>query len=311
MKTFNIALLSTICLLFALACTRTEKAVEKEIKEESGSISKLEQTGVPNPPQKAPTLPGLFPQASTRSLQKVELVKMPVSYLRIMRNEIFARHGYKFRSEDMQKHFKKQDWYQPQFEKVDTKLTSLEKENIALIKRLEKLITGELAPKECFDFYQLMFPQLELPFELMTDKKSSGDGSLIPKYLNQTGHDFNLVVGKVWENEKMMALIIHEEVPNPPSFAPHQFQLFTFNPTGDIIDSLVIAYDDFDGYQAAIVEKDRFETKVFSYEFGEEEGPNGLPEVESVHQVRSEIYEIEANGKIEKISASETEEPDD
>lgn len=52
---------------------------------------------------------------------------------RLIRNEIFARHGFIFKSEDLKKYFGSQDWYKPQFNDVTDQLTDLEKLNIRLI----------------------------------------------------------------------------------------------------------------------------------------------------------------------------------
>jgi hypothetical protein len=53
--------------------------------------------------------------------------------LRLMRNEIFANHGYIFKSDDLRKYFSQQLWYNPSFENVDHLLTDIEKHNVNLI----------------------------------------------------------------------------------------------------------------------------------------------------------------------------------
>jgi hypothetical protein len=84
-------------------------------------------------------LSGQFTQASTKILSKEELSKMTRADLRLMRNEIFARYGLKFTAGgDMDQYFKKQDWYQGLYDNVDPFLTDIEKENIRLIKELER-----------------------------------------------------------------------------------------------------------------------------------------------------------------------------
>ncbi len=82
---------------------------------------------------------GKFTQASKRFLSRGELIKMPKSDLKIMRNEIFARYGYKFKPDgEMDKYFKNQDWYLAHHDNVNGFLTDLEKENIRLIQLIEK-----------------------------------------------------------------------------------------------------------------------------------------------------------------------------
>ena len=81
---------------------------------------------------------GKFPQASLRLLSREELDKMSKEDLKIMRNEVFARYGYKFNSGGkMDLYFQQQDWYNKQNMNVNDFLTDLEKENIKLIKRIE------------------------------------------------------------------------------------------------------------------------------------------------------------------------------
>ena len=67
-----------------------------------------------------------------------ELEDKSLDELRIVRNEIFARKGYIFNSEDLQKHFSTFDWYEPKHANVDSLLTDLDKRNIQTILELEK-----------------------------------------------------------------------------------------------------------------------------------------------------------------------------
>lgn len=81
---------------------------------------------------------GKFTQASKRLLTKDELIKMTKHDLKIMRNEILARYGYKFNpGGQMDNYFKKQGWYSGHHDNVNDFLTELEKENIKLIQQAE------------------------------------------------------------------------------------------------------------------------------------------------------------------------------
>ena len=81
---------------------------------------------------------GKYPYASIRPLNKEELKGMSKVQLQIMRNEIFARYGYIFRSGGkMETYFSKQDWYRPQHTDVNDFLTEIEKGNIQLIRKFE------------------------------------------------------------------------------------------------------------------------------------------------------------------------------
>jgi hypothetical protein len=80
---------------------------------------------------------GVYTQASQRLLTSSDLYGMTPYQLKIMRNEIFARHGYIFKTDDMKRYFNGQAWYNPRYNNVDNFLSSIEKKNIALIMRYE------------------------------------------------------------------------------------------------------------------------------------------------------------------------------
>jgi len=83
-----------------------------------------------------------FHQTSTHKFTKEELIWY-VNYFnfeyKIIRNEIFARHGYIFiLGGEMDKYFRSKEWYIPKFNNVNHFLSDIEKHNIQLIKQLEK-----------------------------------------------------------------------------------------------------------------------------------------------------------------------------
>ncbi|MFM2198412.1 MAG: hypothetical protein RLZZ505_1844 [Verrucomicrobiota bacterium] len=80
---------------------------------------------------------GQYPQSSTKDLKEADVENLRPADLRIMRNEIYARHGYGFKLADMRAHFEKQDWYMAISQDITGSLTAREKKNAALIKRYE------------------------------------------------------------------------------------------------------------------------------------------------------------------------------
>jgi hypothetical protein len=68
---------------------------------------------------------------------KSEIEKMSKEELKIMRNEIYAQHGYIFKSPEMTSYFAKQPRYNRQYEDVTSMITHIEKKNIELIKYFE------------------------------------------------------------------------------------------------------------------------------------------------------------------------------
>ena len=84
-------------------------------------------------------LQGDYPEASTEILQPNELRMTSKEVLLLMRNEIFARHGYIFKRDDLYNHFIKKSWYNPRLKDVSHLLSPIEKANIKLIKQFEDL----------------------------------------------------------------------------------------------------------------------------------------------------------------------------
>lgn len=76
--------------------------------------------------------------ASKQKLTEANLKNLSKLDLEIIRNTIFARHGYSFRKETYRNFFEYTDWYVPVSNNVDQEITPLEKENIALLQRMEK-----------------------------------------------------------------------------------------------------------------------------------------------------------------------------
>ena len=74
---------------------------------------------------------------SNRLLTENDLRGLSKQELRILRNEIFARHGYIFQTQEMKTYFQNQSWYSPRYNNVNSMLTDIEQKNIAFIKRHE------------------------------------------------------------------------------------------------------------------------------------------------------------------------------
>ncbi|MDQ6471056.1 YARHG domain-containing protein [Flavobacterium sp. LHD-80] len=79
--------------------------------------------------------------SSTTKLKESQLKNLKKLDLEILRNTIFARHGYAFKSETIRQFFDFVPWYVPISENVDNQLTETEKQNVAILKRFEKYAT--------------------------------------------------------------------------------------------------------------------------------------------------------------------------
>lgn len=79
-----------------------------------------------------------FEWLSNHLLTETDISDKTMEELRIMRNAIFARHGYKFNSPDLLEYFESFIWYEPKYSDVSNSLSSIEKENVAFIQKYEK-----------------------------------------------------------------------------------------------------------------------------------------------------------------------------
>lgn len=82
---------------------------------------------------------GEYSEISMYEITKDDLKGLDNTDLQIMRNEIFARYGYRFKKGGkMANHFSKKDWYQPQHDRVRQFFTGLEKKNLMIIMEMEE-----------------------------------------------------------------------------------------------------------------------------------------------------------------------------
>lgn len=80
-----------------------------------------------------------YPFTTERFVSEKELGKLSKSELDIMRNEIFADHGYIFKTKKWKDYFSQQEWYEPRYEDVTDKITIIEKINIEKILEIASL----------------------------------------------------------------------------------------------------------------------------------------------------------------------------
>lgn len=74
---------------------------------------------------------------SQREVCAADLRGLSGSELRILRNAIYARHGYIFQSADLSRFFSQFSWYEPRYSNVESLLSTIEKRNVREIKRWE------------------------------------------------------------------------------------------------------------------------------------------------------------------------------
>ena len=83
----------------------------------------------------------IFPDSDVYILTKSDLAGLTKEDLDIARNEIYARHGRKFKNAWLQEYFNKQSWYTPRYDPDDfpeSLLNDTEKKNANFILKYEK-----------------------------------------------------------------------------------------------------------------------------------------------------------------------------
>ncbi|WP_273851780.1 YARHG domain-containing protein [Guptibacillus spartinae] len=80
----------------------------------------------------------LLPHSDVIKLSESELTSFNIDELRLARNEIFARHGYVFKSDELESYFAEKTWYFPD-PYYDGSLNNVEEYNVKLIENLEEL----------------------------------------------------------------------------------------------------------------------------------------------------------------------------
>lgn len=80
----------------------------------------------------------LWQIGSERKLTLSDINGLSKTERRILRNYFYAREGRKFKSADLNMVFSKYDWFNPLFDNVDKKLSSIQKNNIQFILNNEK-----------------------------------------------------------------------------------------------------------------------------------------------------------------------------
>lgn len=81
---------------------------------------------------------GDFPAASTRYLEVPDVENMLPEEIEMIRNEIYARHGYSFTNLKIRRIFDAKDWYMPMGVDIRDQLTELEAHNIDLLYNYEE-----------------------------------------------------------------------------------------------------------------------------------------------------------------------------
>ena len=97
--------------------------------------------------RKVALLPGDMQFFENKAITEQMLQGLSLHELRLLRNEVYARHGRMFRADWLQQYFYFQPWYNPDENFKDESLSGNDKLNVETIVRLENRIHQELSSK--------------------------------------------------------------------------------------------------------------------------------------------------------------------
>ena len=187
---------------------------------------------------------------TTYLLNTTWLARFPKEELRLMRNEILARHGWNFQSKDLQDHFKKEKWYKPVKDNNTVVLSDLERTNLELIK------AEESTPDEYR--YSMLSPDM-FPGGLADDGRGPEEINGVQTYTVTNEREFLNALGP------NRTIVIAKNVHLNLSRVLENESLFTNNPSRRWIQSgddfigtipLVISEGETDGQQLDLVNID-------------------------------------------------------
>jgi hypothetical protein len=135
---------------------------------------------------RAEPVPGAFPEASSRLLTAADLAGKSPDVLSKMRNEVFARHGHRFKSPALARHFEGEPWYRPQVDDAGPLLTEMERKNVALIRQVEKQAKEAARIKEEAEAraaWEALPPDVQSFWKRFRDALKSGDPARLGAFI--------------------------------------------------------------------------------------------------------------------------------
>jgi hypothetical protein len=111
------------------AKTVSEPQPKKQTNRDAGNLTAPAPTPVERPQQSATPQPPIIDYV---------LADKSCFELKVMRNEIYARHGYIFKTTDMRIYFSRQSWYRPLYADVSGLLSKEEERDARQLKQYER-----------------------------------------------------------------------------------------------------------------------------------------------------------------------------
>lgn len=126
----------------------------------------------------------ILPGSAEAYLDGADVTDMDAAQLRLARNEIFARHGYVFSSEDLATYFAAQAWYEPAANNDAIALSDIETANVQMLQvaeaRARTFLGGETpVPVVDGDMAMAWSGRIEWDYQWAGNERSSGEGYFI------------------------------------------------------------------------------------------------------------------------------------
>src|SRR5436305_1539379 len=103
-----------------------------DLMAQKGRVSHVQKTTSSKRRGSVSPYPGQFPESSERLLTNRDVEHQTAWGMKVMMNEIYARHHYVFREKELRKHFAREKWYRGREHNMkNIKLSDIEIQNIA------------------------------------------------------------------------------------------------------------------------------------------------------------------------------------
>lgn len=169
---------------------------------DSGNKPKTTKEIVSQPKRPNPDFPSLD-----------SLKKCSPDELRIIRNTLFAKYGYIFKSDDLKQHFSQLKWYKPEFADQDTVLnmfSELDKTRLGIVKEYERQLQKRSIhiSNLSFEDYLNTLPFIDLPWTFECDGRfdrveQEWNAPLVSKF---NPHKLTML-GRLYQNDSIVLMV--------------------------------------------------------------------------------------------------------
>jgi len=130
--------LMLLCLMLS-GCSKTLPLIPDAFVTPNTVLVPTAAIATPTPTEELLRAEYILPESSTRALTVADVELMEETALALARNEIYARHGFPFQSEQYVSHFSAKAWYSANADYSDSMLSDVELMNIEFLSTAENM----------------------------------------------------------------------------------------------------------------------------------------------------------------------------